>query len=161
MKINRTGAWFLLLFFMLFCSGCGKTQPANSQPAKEKQVQQVSTEKSESKADSKTVNKTDSHHKSTASLPKGKLKVYFFDVGQGDSILIQTPKGENVLIDGGNNDKGDDVVRYLRQLHVSQLDDVIATHPDADHIGGPGYGPGKLKSKKCICAAGREYNQNL
>lgn len=136
MKMNRTGAWFLLLFLMLFCSGCGQTQSTNSQPVKEKQVQHISAAKSESKADSKTVNKTDSNHKSTASLPKGKLKVYFFDVGQGDSMLIQTPKGENVLIDGGNNDKGDDVVRYLRQLHVSQLDDVIATHPDADHIGG-------------------------
>lgn len=64
------------------------------------------------------------------------LNVYYFDVGQGDSILIQTPKGENILIDGGNNDKGDDVVRYLKTLHVTDLTAVIATHPDADHIGG-------------------------
>lgn len=78
MKMNRTGAWFLLLFLMLFCSGCGQTQSTNSQPVKEKQVQHISAAKSESKADSKTVNKTDSNHKSTASLPKGKLKVYFF-----------------------------------------------------------------------------------
>ncbi|MED4226490.1 ComEC/Rec2 family competence protein [Neobacillus cucumis] len=64
------------------------------------------------------------------------LKVYYFDVGQGDSIYIKTPAGEDVLIDGGNNDKGEDVVRYLKSLHVSDLEAVIATHPDADHIGG-------------------------
>ncbi|WCN36328.1 ComEC/Rec2 family competence protein [Aneurinibacillus uraniidurans] len=66
----------------------------------------------------------------------GNLSVYYFDVGQGDSILIRTNKGENVLIDGGNNDKGKQVVRYLQALHIDTLDAVIGTHPDADHIGG-------------------------
>lgn len=66
----------------------------------------------------------------------GNLSVYYFDVGQGDSILIRTNKGENVLIDGGNNDKGKQVIRYLQALHIDTLDAVIGTHPDADHIGG-------------------------
>ncbi|GAC44349.1 ComEC/Rec2 family competence protein [Paenibacillus popilliae] len=64
------------------------------------------------------------------------LQVYFLDVGQGDSTLIQTPKGQHILIDGGDNHQGQNVVDYLNQLDVKQLDAVIATHPDADHIGG-------------------------
>ncbi|MFK4171067.1 ComEC/Rec2 family competence protein [Paenibacillus lautus] len=64
------------------------------------------------------------------------IHVFFLDVGQGDSTLIRTPKGQHVLIDGGDNHKGDEVVDYLKQLGVKSLDAVIATHPDADHIGG-------------------------
>ncbi|WP_114570832.1 ComEC/Rec2 family competence protein [Exiguobacterium flavidum] len=61
--------------------------------------------------------------------------VYAFDVGQGDSTLIKTPD-ETILIDAGNNGKGDDVVRYLKELEIEELTALVATHPDADHIGG-------------------------
>lgn len=66
----------------------------------------------------------------------GTLQVYYLDVGQGDSTLFRTPKGQHVLIDGGTNGQGDNVVNYLKQYGVKELDAVIATHPDADHIGG-------------------------
>lgn len=66
----------------------------------------------------------------------GTLQVYFFDVGQGDSTLIRTPNNQYVLIDGGNNDQGKNVVKYLNSLGVKTLDAMVATHPDADHIGG-------------------------
>ncbi|WP_342480006.1 MBL fold metallo-hydrolase [Paenibacillus sp. FSL L8-0340] len=73
-------------------------------------------------------------------LPKkqnaGTLQVYFFDVGQGDSTLIRTPKNQYILIDGGNNNQGKNVVKYLNALGVKTLDAMVATHPDADHIGG-------------------------
>lgn len=76
----------------------------------------------------------------TLVLPKkqnvGTLQVYFFDVGQGDSTLIRTPNNQYVLIDGGNNDQGKNVVKYLNALGVKTLDAMVATHPDADHIGG-------------------------
>lgn len=65
----------------------------------------------------------------------GQMEIYGFDVGQGDSTFIRT-KEEAILIDGGNNGKGEDVVRYLQKLGVKRLTAVIATHPDADHIGG-------------------------
>lgn len=65
----------------------------------------------------------------------GQMEVYGFDVGQGDSTFIRT-KEDAILIDGGNNGKGEDVVRYLQALGVKRLTAVIATHPDADHIGG-------------------------
>lgn len=64
----------------------------------------------------------------------GMLKVTFIDVGQGDSILIQTPDGKFGLIDGG--DEGSNALAYLQSRGVSSLDVVIATHPHSDHIGG-------------------------
>ncbi|WP_421381724.1 cell wall-binding repeat-containing protein [Bacillus salacetis] len=63
------------------------------------------------------------------------LAVHIIDVGQGDSTLIQT-QGKTVLIDGGTRTAGDKVVSYLKAAGISSIDYLIATHPDADHIGG-------------------------
>ncbi|MEX3620253.1 ComEC/Rec2 family competence protein [Paenibacillus glucanolyticus] len=79
-------------------------------------------------------------HPGRIDLPKnqasGTLQVYYFDVGQGDSTLIRTPENQYILIDAGNNNQGNNVVKYLNHLGVNTLDAVVATHPDADHIGG-------------------------
>ncbi|WP_234982737.1 ComEC/Rec2 family competence protein [Ornithinibacillus halophilus] len=64
------------------------------------------------------------------------MKVHFIDVGQGDSILIQTPNDKSILIDGGPPKSGKKVVRYLKKQNIHSLNLVIATHPDMDHIGG-------------------------
>ena len=63
------------------------------------------------------------------------MQVHVLDVGNADAILVRN-KGQNLLIDAGENDDGADVVAYLRSHGVKKLDYVIATHPDADHIGG-------------------------
>lgn len=65
----------------------------------------------------------------------GFLQVHFIDVGQGDSILIET-EGAAMLIDAGQNNKGSTVVEYLKARKISHLDYVIGTHPHSDHIGG-------------------------
>jgi len=62
--------------------------------------------------------------------------VHFLDVGQGDAVLIQTPEGKNLLLDGGERGAGGTVIAYLRQQGVTALDLVIASHPHEDHIGG-------------------------
>jgi len=64
------------------------------------------------------------------------MKVHFIDVGQGDSILIQSPNGKNMLIDGGTKSAGTKVVSFIKSKGITKLDYVVATHPDADHIGG-------------------------
>ena len=64
------------------------------------------------------------------------LKVHFINVGQGDAILVQTPAGQNMLIDSGENDQGETVVNYLISQRVKDLDIVVGTHPHSDHIGG-------------------------
>ncbi|HZJ82286.1 MAG TPA: ComEC/Rec2 family competence protein, partial [Clostridia bacterium] len=67
---------------------------------------------------------------------QGNMVVHFIDVGQGDSILIQSPSGQNMLIDAGDNNKGDKVVEYLENLGINRVDFLVGTHPHADHIGG-------------------------
>lgn len=63
------------------------------------------------------------------------LTVHFIDVGQADSIFIRS--GDHcMLIDAGNNDDGQDLIRYLTEQQVKQLDYVIGSHPHEDHIGG-------------------------
>jgi comEC/rec2 family protein len=57
-------------------------------------------------------------------------------VGQGDSSLIITPKGKTILIDAGDEAHAKKVLSYVREQGIEKLDLVIATHPDADHIGG-------------------------
>lgn len=62
------------------------------------------------------------------------IKISFIDVGQGDSILIDGEK--DMLIDCGDNDKGDEVRRYLNSQDIKELEYLIITHTDADHMGG-------------------------
>jgi len=64
------------------------------------------------------------------------LKIHFLDVGEGDSILIQTPKGKTVLVDTGNLITGFKVVKYLQKNGIQNLDYLVLTHPHLDHIGG-------------------------
>ena len=63
------------------------------------------------------------------------LKVSFLDVGQADSILIQE-SNHNMLIDAGNNEDGENLVKYFKEEKIQSFDYVIATHPHEDHIGG-------------------------
>ena len=86
----------------------------------------------------------------TLSQPDGDLHVAFLDVGQGDATFIQTPSGRQILIDGGplpsviNDHLGRQIPFWDRDVDI-----VVATHPDADHVAGlPGvfdrYGVGRL-----------------
>lgn len=72
----------------------------------------------------------------TASSDTGLLEVVFIDVGQGDSIYVRTPGGSDVLIDGGSASEGSSVVSFLRAKGVDDIELLVATHPDEDHIGG-------------------------
>jgi competence protein ComEC len=69
--------------------------------------------------------------------PDKKLKVDFLDVGQGDAIYIQTPSGQQILVDGGADPEeiclalGDELPYWDKSLDL-----VVLTHPDDDHIMG-------------------------
>ena len=63
------------------------------------------------------------------------VSVYYIDIGQGDSTLIDCGTYE-ILIDAGNNWYGDDVCEFLEDKVDGKLEVLIGTHPDADHIGG-------------------------
>ncbi len=64
------------------------------------------------------------------------FSISFLDVGQGDSILIQSPNSRQLLIDGGKDKKVLGKLREVLPQSDTSIDVVIGTHPDADHIGG-------------------------
>jgi competence protein ComEC len=76
----------------------------------------------------------------------GKLRLTVIDVGQGDSLLLQTPSGRAILIDGGGaNDEQEAaqtdigeriVVPFLHYEGISRIDVLVVTHPHGDHVGG-------------------------
>ena len=67
------------------------------------------------------------------------LEIYFFDVGQADSVLIKS-NDDTVLIDAGNRNDGENLVNYIKNdLKINDIDIVIGTHPHEDHIGGMSY----------------------
>jgi competence protein ComEC len=84
-------------------------------------------------------------HQPAPIVAAGKLEVTAIDVGQGDSLLVISPQGKTLLIDGGGAigpfrsefDYGEDVVSpYLWWRGLDHLDAVLLTHAHDDHIGG-------------------------
>jgi competence protein ComEC len=87
----------------------------------------------------------------TLRLPDGKLTITMLDVGQGDGIVIRTPRGHVILIDsGGRLERGPGtggqspaeivgervVLAYLHREGVRRVDLLVTTHPHGDHVGG-------------------------
>ena len=69
------------------------------------------------------------------------LTVHFLDVGQGDAAALRTPNGRWIVIDGGPRTPERDagrrvVVPFLRGQGVGRVAVLVATHGDADHLGG-------------------------
>lgn len=90
------------------------------------------------------------------------LKLYFIDVGQGDSTLIITPKGKKILIDGGGND-GYSIGKklllpYLLDRKIKEIDYMIISHFDTDHCDGLLYLIEQINVKNIII--GNQYEQN-
>ncbi len=72
----------------------------------------------------------------------GRLRVTFLDVGQGDAVLVETPEGRRLLVDGGPGgarrlDVGERVLApFLWNRPAARVDAVAVTHSDSDHSGG-------------------------
>jgi competence protein ComEC len=74
-------------------------------------------------------------------LAAKELVVSVIDVGQGDSILVESPSGKTLLIDGGPKYKRSDagrrfVLPYLHKKGINKIDILVLTHPHDDHVGG-------------------------
>ena len=73
---------------------------------------------------------------SLAQEKDGLLRVYFFDVGQGDAIFIETPNGNQLLIDGGPDNKVLQELARVMPFYDREIDMVVLSHPHADHATG-------------------------
>lgn len=84
------------------------------------------------------------------------MEVHFIDVGQGDCILIKTPEDKTILIDGGTPESGEKIVDFLKEQQIKNINLLVVTHPDIDHIGGL---PAVIKSTKVdkILDSGKLY----
>ena len=124
-------AGLLSMLFLLVFAACGSLPEEAAQYAAGTQdtAEQTTEERAESTKHAGTLDG------SAQKIGDSTLEVHYIDVGQGDATLI-TCDGHAMLIDAGNNDKGTAVQSYLMHQNVTALDYVIATHPDADHIGG-------------------------
>lgn len=104
-----------------------------------------------------------------SSYVKRDLKIYFIDVGQGDSTLIITPNNKKILIDGGGSetntstyDVGEDtLVPYLLDRRISKLDFIMISHFDSDHCGGIIAVLNSIKVKNIIISKQIDENNNF
>ena len=98
----------------------------------------------------------------------GSMSVTFIDVGQGDCSWLHLPNGDDVLVDGGKPEAGPTVVAYLEEHGVTDIELMVATHGDADHIGGlidvlasMPVAEAWLDSQTCNTATCQEFYQSL
>lgn len=71
------------------------------------------------------------------SKPDNRLHIYFLNIGQGDAIYTRTPDGRDILVDGGGGDnKVLTELGSIMPFNDKEINLMVATHPDADHIGG-------------------------
>jgi len=103
--------------------------------------------------------------RTTATAP---LTAAFIDVGQGDSCWLHLPNGDDVLVDGGKAQAGPTVVAYLNEHGVTDIELMVATHGDADHIGGLIYvlsampvAEAWLDSQSCTTQTCQDFYQAL
>ena len=87
----------------------------------------------ESTSGEKTIEDDETNAK--APLDGSTFEVFFLDVGQGDAAVIMCD-GKAMLIDGGDSKKSSLIYSFLKSHNIDHLDYIVASHPDADHIGG-------------------------
>ena len=80
----------------------------------------------------------------------GKFYISFLDVGQGDAILVSTPSGKKVLIDGGPNYEIDSYISDIFPPLFCNFEGIVLTHPHSDHL----YGLNRVIKR---CTAGTIY----
>ncbi|MEW6185324.1 MAG: DNA internalization-related competence protein ComEC/Rec2 [Thermodesulfobacteriota bacterium] len=89
------------------------------------------------------------------------MRIHFLDVGHGSSVLVEFPRGEKMLVDGGGSfnpefDIGERVVApFLWAKKINRLDVVVLTHPHPDHLNGLPFILSRFKVKE-IWSNGQE-----
>jgi len=133
---KRLVALLLTFIFIFAFVGCSSTTNAqhSSKTVQTQQVNNIQTQQTNTQANNLTTQQQS--NKSRNISVSGTLTVTYIDVGQGDSIFIQSPSGKTMLIDAGVPEMGSKVVNYIKSRGINKIDILVATHPHADHIGG-------------------------
>ena len=136
-RISYSCRLMVLLLSMFFMTGCGGNVdvPAILDTVETIMMSSESESGSGGESSSSTIDTEIPAVQSGGENLSSYLKVHYIDVGQGDATLI-TCDGEAMLIDAGDNTKGEIVCDYLDNQGVDELKYLVLTHPDADHIGG-------------------------
>ncbi len=69
-------------------------------------------------------------------MAEDEIFVHFIDVGEADCSFIELPDGKTMLIDAGEAENGEQVLKYIKDRKTKKIDFLVGTHPHADHIGG-------------------------
>ena len=141
-RMKRMGAVLLSVFCVLAAVLVLQT---SGQPESGEHVAQAATSPAAEEADTQADNAGgragaaqatgNTGAENTGIAQSGTLTVTWLDVGQGDAAVIQCG-GQSMLIDGGKPEKSSYIYAWLQQHGLSYLDVIVATHVDADHIGG-------------------------
>ena len=126
---KKIAAWLFalcLLFVFVSCADAPPGETGNGSSSAE------GTSSIASSSGSESVSGEESH------VPAGEgiLAVHYLDVGQGDSVFLELPNGQCMLIDASEAVYSGRIIEAIRSLSYDRIDYVIATHPHADHIGG-------------------------
>ncbi len=136
-----------MIILTVLLVACGQSQiqdeatPANEVNQDDHQNEVPAEEVPESEEESQTTETTNEDAPAEVDVSQATtlsdLMVHYIDVGQADATLFQYSDGEQdytILFDTGDW-RGNEVVNYLQSQHVSSIDLVVVSHPDADHIG--------------------------
>lgn len=121
----------VLMFLIVFISGCAKLD-LESYGFVLKKDEEV--KENNSNTDNSDI--SNDYNWSTDIDEENVLRAHYIDVGQADSIFIELPNNEVMLIDGAESQNSEDIISYIKELNYQKIDYLIGTHPHADHIGG-------------------------
>lgn len=149
-KNVMTGLLSALLLSALLLSGCGEGN-TGSLPAGAAYRENSPAETAASKEISESPATENASEPSAAE--DNLLTVTFLDVGQGNAVLVENDD-QYMLIDGGDRDYSSFVVSYLEKQGVTELDYIVSSHYDADHLNGI---VGALHVYACKTFLGADY----
>lgn len=123
-----------LLLFAMACSTSSDTDTAKSEEINSEKP--METEKSQIQATDTVEEANQDQPENSEKEPQAyDMTVHFLDVGQGLSILAQSDS-QTLIYDGGDSDKSSFVVAYLKEQGITDIDYLISSHYDSDHVNG-------------------------